>query len=112
MASVTAWRCICGTEIIVAHDSDGVRMTVRCPGFGCQKENDINETISGVWIRRDGILEPFVFSKPRSILHPRTITFDRKTNHIFAMSEVHGPALPPPPGGGRGAQGQHCSGGL
>jgi hypothetical protein len=34
----------------------------------------------------------------------RTITFDSKTNHIFAMSQMRGPAPPPPPGGGR-AQG-------
>ena len=35
----------------------------------------------------------------------RTITFDNKTNHIFAMSDERGPAPPPPPGGGRGARG-------
>src|SRR5213075_3510734 len=35
----------------------------------------------------------------------RTITFDSKTNHIFAMSQERGPAPPPPPGGGRGGQG-------
>jgi len=35
----------------------------------------------------------------------RTITFDRKTNHILTMSQERGPAPPPPPGGGRGPQG-------
>src|SRR5437899_1910064 len=35
----------------------------------------------------------------------RTIPFDSKANHIFAMSQERGPAPPPPPGGGRGAQG-------
>jgi hypothetical protein len=35
----------------------------------------------------------------------RTITSDRKTNHIFTMSQERGPAPPPPPGGGRGPQG-------
>src|SRR2546426_252465 len=34
----------------------------------------------------------------------RTITFDSKTNHIFAMSQERGPAPPPPPSGGRGGQ--------
>ena len=34
----------------------------------------------------------------------RTVTFDSKTNHILTMSVERGPA-PPPPGGGRGAQG-------
>jgi hypothetical protein len=33
----------------------------------------------------------------------RTITFDRKTDHILTMSQERGPA--PPPGGGRGPQG-------
>ncbi|HXT17655.1 MAG TPA: hypothetical protein VN706_18595 [Gemmatimonadaceae bacterium] len=32
----------------------------------------------------------------------RTITFDPKTGHVFAMSQERGPAPPPPPGGGRG----------
>jgi hypothetical protein len=35
----------------------------------------------------------------------RTIAFDSKTNHLFTMSQERGPALPPPPGGGRGPQG-------
>jgi DNA-binding beta-propeller fold protein YncE len=35
----------------------------------------------------------------------RTITFDRKTGHLFTMSQERGPAPPPPPGGGRGPQG-------
>ena len=34
----------------------------------------------------------------------RTITFDSKTGHLFAMSQERGPAPPPPPGGGRGPQ--------
>jgi DNA-binding beta-propeller fold protein YncE len=35
----------------------------------------------------------------------RTIAFDPRTNHIFAMSVERGPAPPPPPaGGGRGGQ--------
>jgi hypothetical protein len=35
----------------------------------------------------------------------RTIAFDRKTGHLFTMSQERGPAPPPPPGGGRGPQG-------
>jgi len=35
----------------------------------------------------------------------RTITLDRKTGHLFTMSQERGPAPPPPPGGGRGPQG-------
>src|SRR5450432_2112263 len=35
----------------------------------------------------------------------RTVTFDSKTGHLFAMSQERGPAPPPPPGGGRGPQG-------
>jgi DNA-binding beta-propeller fold protein YncE len=35
----------------------------------------------------------------------RTITMDRKTGHLFTMSQERGPAPPPPPGGGRGPQG-------
>jgi len=35
----------------------------------------------------------------------RTITFDKKTGHLFTMSQERGPAPPPPPGGGRGPQG-------
>jgi DNA-binding beta-propeller fold protein YncE len=35
----------------------------------------------------------------------RTVTFDSKTNHLFAMSQERGPAPPAPPGGGRGQQG-------
>jgi DNA-binding beta-propeller fold protein YncE len=35
----------------------------------------------------------------------RTITFDRKTGHLFTMSQERGPAPPPPPGGGRRGQG-------
>jgi DNA-binding beta-propeller fold protein YncE len=35
----------------------------------------------------------------------RTVTFDSKTGHLFAMSQERGPAPAPPPGGGRGAQG-------
>ncbi len=35
----------------------------------------------------------------------RTITFDRKTGHLFTMSQERGPAPPPPPGGGRGGRG-------
>src|ERR1700675_1659105 len=34
----------------------------------------------------------------------RTVTFDSKTGHLFAMSQERGPAPPPPPGGGRGGQ--------
>ena len=34
----------------------------------------------------------------------RTITLDRKTNHILTMSQERGPAPPSPPGGGLGAQ--------
>jgi hypothetical protein len=34
----------------------------------------------------------------------RTLAFDPKTGHIFAMSVERGPAPPPPPGGGRGGQ--------
>jgi hypothetical protein len=34
----------------------------------------------------------------------RTLTFDSKTGHILTMSVERGPALPPPPGGGRGGQ--------
>jgi DNA-binding beta-propeller fold protein YncE len=36
----------------------------------------------------------------------RTVTFDSKTGHLFAMSQERGPApTTPPPGGGRGPQG-------
>jgi hypothetical protein len=35
----------------------------------------------------------------------RTVTFDRKTGHLFTMSQERGPAPPPPPGGGRPPQG-------
>ncbi|HWE49958.1 MAG TPA: hypothetical protein VG273_09225 [Bryobacteraceae bacterium] len=35
----------------------------------------------------------------------RTIAFDRKTGHLFTMSQERGPAPPPPPGGGRGTPG-------
>src|SRR5665213_634861 len=35
----------------------------------------------------------------------RTVTFDRKTGHLFTMSQERGQAPPPPPGGGRGPQG-------
>lgn len=35
----------------------------------------------------------------------RTIAFDRKTGHLFTMSQERAPAPPPPPGGGRGPQG-------
>jgi len=35
----------------------------------------------------------------------RTVTFDGKTGHLFAMSQERGPAPAPAPGGGRGAQG-------
>jgi DNA-binding beta-propeller fold protein YncE len=35
----------------------------------------------------------------------RTITFDPKTGHLFAMSAERGPAPPPPAGGGRGRGG-------
>jgi DNA-binding beta-propeller fold protein YncE len=35
----------------------------------------------------------------------RTVTFDSKTGHLFAMSQERGPAPAPPPGGGRGGQG-------
>jgi len=34
----------------------------------------------------------------------RTIAFDSKTGHLFAMSVERGPAPAPPPGGGRGGQ--------
>jgi len=40
----------------------------------------------------------------------RTITLDRKTNHILTMSQERGPAPPPPPGGGRGPQGTPVAG--
>ena len=41
----------------------------------------------------------------------RTVTFDSKTGHLFAMSQERGPAPPtPPPGGGRGPQGAVISG--
>ena len=35
----------------------------------------------------------------------RTLTLDRKTNHILTMSVERGPAPPPPPDGGRAEQG-------
>jgi DNA-binding beta-propeller fold protein YncE len=35
----------------------------------------------------------------------RTVTFDSKTGHLFAMSQERGPAPTPPPAGGRGPQG-------
>ena len=35
----------------------------------------------------------------------RTVTFDSKTQHLLTMSVERGPAPPPPPNGGRGAQG-------
>ncbi len=35
----------------------------------------------------------------------RTIAFDDKKNHLFAMSQEREPAPPPPAGGGRGPQG-------
>jgi DNA-binding beta-propeller fold protein YncE len=35
----------------------------------------------------------------------RTIAFDSKTNHIFAMSQERGPAPPPAPDAGRGGRG-------
>jgi DNA-binding beta-propeller fold protein YncE len=35
----------------------------------------------------------------------RTVTFDSKTGHLFAMSQERGPAPPAPPGGGRAPQG-------
>jgi hypothetical protein len=35
----------------------------------------------------------------------RTVTFDSKTGHLFAMSQERGPATAPPPSGGRGGQG-------
>jgi hypothetical protein len=35
----------------------------------------------------------------------RTITLDRKTGHIFTMSQERGPAQTPPPAGGRGGMG-------
>src|SRR5258708_3502213 len=35
----------------------------------------------------------------------RTVTFDSKTGHLFAMSQERGPAPPPPPGGRRPPQG-------
>ncbi len=35
----------------------------------------------------------------------RTVTFDSKTGHLFAMSQERGPAPPAPAGGGRGPQG-------
>jgi DNA-binding beta-propeller fold protein YncE len=40
----------------------------------------------------------------------RTVTFDSKTGHLFAMSQERGPAPPPPPGGGRGGQGTPVAG--
>ena len=36
----------------------------------------------------------------------RTVTFDSKTGHLFAMAQERGPAPVPPPAGGRGGQGQ------
>jgi len=38
------------------------------------------------------------------MLGARTLSFDPKTGHIFAMSVERGPAPPPPAGGGRGGQ--------
>jgi DNA-binding beta-propeller fold protein YncE len=35
----------------------------------------------------------------------RTIAFDKRTGHLFTMSQERGPAPPPPAGGGRGPQG-------
>jgi hypothetical protein len=35
----------------------------------------------------------------------RTIALDRKTGHLFTMSQERGPAPPPPPDGGRAPQG-------
>ena len=35
----------------------------------------------------------------------RTVTFDSKTGHLFAMAQERGPAPTPPPAGGRGGQG-------
>ena len=35
----------------------------------------------------------------------RTVTLDKKTGHLFTMSQERGPAPPPPPGGGRPPQG-------
>jgi hypothetical protein len=35
----------------------------------------------------------------------RTLTLDRKTNHILTMSVERGQASTPPPAGGRGGQG-------
>lgn len=35
----------------------------------------------------------------------RTVTFDRKTGHLFTMSQERGPAPPAPSGGGRGPRG-------
>jgi DNA-binding beta-propeller fold protein YncE len=41
----------------------------------------------------------------QTMIGARTVTFDSKTGHLFAMSQERGPAPPPPPGGGRGPQG-------
>jgi DNA-binding beta-propeller fold protein YncE len=41
----------------------------------------------------------------QTMMGARTVTFDSKTGHLFAMSQERGPAPPPPPGGGRPPQG-------
>ena len=41
----------------------------------------------------------------QTMMGARTLTLDRKTNHILTMSVERGPAPTPPPAGGRGGQG-------
>jgi DNA-binding beta-propeller fold protein YncE len=41
----------------------------------------------------------------QTMMGARTLTLDRKTNHVLTMSVERGPAPTPPPAGGRGGQG-------
>jgi sugar lactone lactonase YvrE len=41
----------------------------------------------------------------QTMMGARTLTLDKKTNHIMTMSVERGPAPTPPPAGGRGGQG-------
>ena len=40
----------------------------------------------------------------QTMMGARTLTLDRKTDHVLTMSVERGPAPPPPPAGGRGGQ--------
>ena len=40
----------------------------------------------------------------QTMMGARTLTLDRKTDHVLTMSVERGPAPPPPPGGGRAGQ--------